>query len=342
MTPKPGAEGLSALPKDYASVPKQVPQLGPPLPGDFGRPILRQQQAGNGAVPPVADPLRATAEQEADLALSSKVFFAITGRGAGGSAVAAPSVAAPGGESAGRVGAGDPAFAQNMQDEKVAFLGADDSATRSAHRVQRRRSPDTLDAGTIVEAALLGGIKSDLPGFVRAQVTANVFDSARGCAAWCRMGSILLGRYDSQVAFGQERAQAVMTRLLRSDGTSIVLDRLPASDIEGYAGLEDEVDHRWGRIAGAALVSTVLGVGTELGAGDSDRLVEALRRGTQDTASQAGQQLVRRNMNVQPTLTARPGLPLRPGADQGRRAATGTLATKETGDAAAESWTGPR
>jgi type IV secretion system protein TrbI len=36
-----------------------------------------------------------------------------------------------------------------------------------------------------------------------------------------------------------------------------------------------------------------------------------LRRGTGNTVNQAGQQIVRRNLNVQPTLTIRPGYPVR-------------------------------
>ena len=43
---------------------------------------------------------------------------------------------------------------------------------------------------------------------------------------------------------------------------------------------------------------------------DSD-LVRALRRGAGDTLNQAGQQVVRRNLNIQPTLTIRPGFPVR-------------------------------
>jgi hypothetical protein len=35
-------DGLAALPKDYTGLSKSSPQLGPPLPGDLGKPILRQ------------------------------------------------------------------------------------------------------------------------------------------------------------------------------------------------------------------------------------------------------------------------------------------------------------
>ena len=32
------AEGLAGLPRDYAGIPRDVSRLGPPLPGDLGRP----------------------------------------------------------------------------------------------------------------------------------------------------------------------------------------------------------------------------------------------------------------------------------------------------------------
>jgi len=61
-----------------------------------------------------------------------------------------------------------------------------------------------------------------------------------------------------------------------------------------------------------AALSTLLGVGAELGSNGSESdLVRALRRGSQDSINQSAQQLVRRQINVQPTLTIRPGFPVR-------------------------------
>jgi type IV secretion system protein TrbI len=96
------------------------------------------------------------------------------------------------------------------------------------------------------------------------------------------------------------------------DGSSIQIDNAPATDAAGYAGLADKVDrHTWQLVKGVAL-STLLGVGTELtfGEGESD-LVRALRESTQQSASQAGQQLVTKNLAIQPTIKVRPGFPLR-------------------------------
>jgi type IV secretion system protein TrbI len=98
------------------------------------------------------------------------------------------------------------------------------------------------------------------------------------------------------------------------NGRSIILERQPGADTGGYAGLQDEVDHHWGKLFKAGLLSTLLSVGAELGsnAGNGDSFVlQALRRGAGDSLNQTGQQIVRRNLNMQPTLTIRPGFPVR-------------------------------
>jgi hypothetical protein len=132
-------------------------------------------------------------------------------------------------------------------------------------------------------------------------------------------GSRLVGRYDSQVAFGQRRVLLVWTRLILPDTSSIALDRLPGIDPAGYAGLEDGVDWHWGRILAGAALSTLLGVGVELAApdrlaGDSsggNRVGGAARQGVQDTVNDVGQEITKRNASIQPTLTIRPGFPMR-------------------------------
>ncbi len=180
------------------------------------------------------------------------------------------------------------------------------------HRLEKPASPYQLMAGTIIAASLVSGLSSDLPGFVIAQVTENVFDSIAGRHLLIPQGSRLIGKYDNVVAFGQERALVVWQRIIMPDGTSVVIDNLPATDTGGYAGLADQVDlHTWKLLKGVAL-ATVLGVGSELafGSADSD-LIKALQQSTQSTTNRAGQRLVERYLNVQPTITVRPGWPLR-------------------------------
>jgi type IV secretion system protein TrbI len=148
-----------------------------------------------------------------------------------------------------------------------------------------------------------------------AQVTENVFDSPTGRFLLVPQGTRLIGIYDSQVAFGQSRVLLVWTRLIMPNGRSVVLERQPGADTAGYAGLEDEVDNHWGALFKGALLSTLLGVGSELGTttgtgGNSD-VIAALRRGSSDSLNQTGQKVVQQNLNIQPTLTVRPGFPVR-------------------------------
>lgn len=341
---KPVAEGLNTLPRDYAGLPRQplppgVPPLGPPLPGDLGRPILRSQQE-NGTAPVVAQPAPPTghspeeqarlAEQqrlraEAEAAARGALFVQTRQRTeqtpAAEFAVAAadaprrdPFAPLPG--SSERT---DETFTQNGQDRKTAFVNAAiDTKIYASGRLQTPVSPYQVMAGTIIPAAMVTGLNSDLPGQAIATVTEPVYDTVSGKTLLIPQGSRLLGTYDAQVAYGQSRVLLVWTRLVMPDGSSIVLDRLSGADTKGFAGLEDETDNHWGKLLAGAALSTLLGVGAELGSQNSglggtgrQTVVVATSRSAEESTNQAGQQITRRNLNVQPTLTVRPGFPVR-------------------------------
>jgi type IV secretion system protein VirB10 len=302
------ADGLTRLPQDYASVPRDVPRLGPPLPGDLGRPIVAAQtQVG----PIGADPEQQRVSQESEAARTSKVFASTT------APIAPPRAASP--ETSGSAApATDDSFAQNGQDRKLLFVNAPvDRRTTTPDRLVRPASAFVVQAGTVIPAALLTGIRSDLPGQITAQVSENVWDTPTGRWLLIPQGARLLAVYDSQVTFGQSRVLLVWTRLIMPNGRSIVLERQPGADPGGYAGLKDDVDNHWKELLGAAALSTLLAVGTEVGAGTdfnntgNGGLIQALRRGAGESFTQTGQQIVRRNLNIQPTLTIRPGFPVR-------------------------------
>ncbi|MCI4591094.1 conjugal transfer protein TraI [Sphingobium sp. BYY-5] len=309
------AETITSGPKDYG----QAPRLGPPLPGDLGGPIVSAQQRGeNVPVPPVGaqvdaraqaeEAARQRAQQERDAARMSGVFL---GGGSGGASAAIPSL--PNIAAAAPDAAAQPAeTAQGDQAAKRAFMAqASSQRTVSVERLAAPPSPNVVQAGSIIPAALITGIRSDLPGQITAQVTANVYDSPTGRILLIPQGARLIGEYDSEIAAGQPRVLLAWDRLILPDGRSIVLERQPGADAAGFAGLQDRVNQHWGNLLKAAAISTLLGVGTELGADEDDDLTRALRRGSQDTINQTGQQIVRRQLNVQPTLTIRPGHPLR-------------------------------
>ncbi|KGJ08584.1 TrbI/VirB10 family protein [Paracoccus versutus] len=308
------ADGLAELPRDYAG-----PALGPALPGDLGRPILNARNRGEPVpAPDIAAPLEAApamdaAEQqrlaEEEAARLSGVFFQGGPRPAGGSdGGGANAVQPPGGYDP----MGQPEAA-GAQDRHAAFLGAAaDRITVAPDRIEPPASPYVLQAGSVLPAALITGIRSDLPGQIVAQVTQPVYDSPTGSILLIPQGTRVIGEYDNDVAFGQRRVLLVWNRLIFPDGRSLVLERLPGADASGYAGLEDGVDYHWWDLMKAAGLSTILAVGTELAAGDEeDRLIRAIRDGAQDTVDQAGQQIVQRQLQVAPTLTIRPGFPVR-------------------------------
>ena len=303
------AEQIAQLPRDYSGLRRDVPQLGPPLPGDLARPMLNagvEPQPGDTmpGAPPAAQPPqpnlveqrrdeeRQRRAQELDAARTSKLF--------------APDA------QGGRSGAVPPASSVAATDTSEVASGRPDARLTTPSRGQPVTSPYVLQAGSIIPAALVTGLTSDVPGQVVAQVTQNVRDSVTGTHLLVPQGSRLIGEYDADIAAGQSRALLVWTRLILPDGRSVALDKEPAADASGQAGIRDRVDRHWGELFRAAAVSTLLGVGTELVSGDAeDRLVRALRRGAQDAVGDAGQQLVRRSLDIRPTLTVRPGTPVR-------------------------------
>ncbi|MBL8580189.1 MAG: TrbI/VirB10 family protein [Mesorhizobium sp.] len=313
------ADGLAGLPRDYTG-----PVLGPPLPGDLGRPILDAQNRGQPVpVPGMAAPspgLSAEEQrrlQELEAARTARLFASTETRttttpaaaSPGGTPPASPQLPLPDLTSLGL--APQPAT-PTAQERQLAFLNAAaDRRTVSPDRVAAPASPNILQAGAVISAALITGIRSDLPGQITAQVTENIYDSPTGRILLVPQGTRIIGQYDNNVQFGQSRVLLVWNRLIFPNGRSIVLERQPGADAEGYAGLQDGVDYHWWDLAKAAGLSTLLSIGAELATNDDDRLIQAIRNGGQNTINDAGQQIVRRQLNVAPTLTVRPGFPVR-------------------------------
>ncbi len=303
-------DGLANLPHDYAGLPRAAPQLGPPLPGDLGRPIVNAGAPAPGMPTPAAapDPEQQRIAQELEAARTSHLF-ATTNAGQ----IATAAVQTPTGAQAAVASPVGGSSDLTSQDHKLAFMNGNvDRRTVSPDRVDAPASPYVLQAGAVIPAALLTGLRSDLPGQVTAQVTEDVYDSPTGKFLLIPQGARLVGQYDAQIAFGQSRALLAWNRLIMPNGRSIVLERQPGADPEGYAGLEDEVDNHWGMLFKAAILSTLLSVGSEAGTSNNENsLVQAIRQGASQNFSQVGQQVVGRSLNVQPTITIRPGFQVR-------------------------------
>ncbi|RWC42209.1 MAG: TrbI/VirB10 family protein [Mesorhizobium sp.] len=304
-------DGLAGLPKDYAGVPK----LGPPLPGDLGRPILAAQNGGPAlSTGPIgSDPEEQRREQELEAARTARLFASTQTRPAGEATAAQSTTGTPPQPDFSSLGFAPQPATPSAQDRQRAFLDQPpDKRTVSADRVAAPASKNVLQAGAVIAAALITGIRSDLPGQITAQVTENVYDSPTGQIRLIPQGTRLIGQYDNGVGFGQRRVLLVWTSLIFPNGRSIVLEREPGADAEGYAGLEDGVDYHWGELFKAAALSTVLSIGAQAGSsGQESDIMRALRQGASDSISQTGQQIVQRQLNITPTLTIRPGFPVR-------------------------------
>lgn len=319
LAAKAAPDALAGAPANYGD----VPRLGPPLPGDLGRPILEHQRETGAAIPgpAVPDPAVAAAQRAAQEAETERQRFTAERQAARQSGVmmqlangARPD--APAATTTTVVNAQAPSGGEtsagtlNRREQLVGRANTESGV--NPHRLTAPASPYMLSAGSIIAASLITGLNSDLPGFVTAQVTENAYDTATGQILLIPQDARLIGSYDSVVAFGQSRALVVWQRIVLPDGSSIRIDNVPATDLAGYAGLSDRIDrHTWQFLKGVAL-STLLGVGTELSFGSSESdLVRAIRESAQQSGARAGNQLVTRNLNVQPTLRVRPGWPLR-------------------------------
>jgi type IV secretory pathway VirB10-like protein len=172
-----------------------------------------------------------------------------------------------------------------------------------------------LKAGSVIPGALVTSINTDLPGEVIGQVSENVFDSVSGNYLLIPQGSRLIGKYQSLISNGQNRALLVWHRLIYPNGNSIILDGMPGTDQAGQAGLADQVDYHLDKLAEATALSTALAYGGNLarnprasnGRGGQDVIGDTVAQ----QADRVGEKIIDRELDVQPTITIRSGWPLR-------------------------------
>ena len=207
-------------------------------------------------------------------------------------------------------------IAQNHQSEKEAFLTQ--AAVVEPYLSKPLLNPISkfeLKAGSIIPGALVTAINTDLPGEVIGQVTQNIYDTATGNYLLIPQGSKLLGKYQSLVTNGQNRALVVWQRLMYPNGNSIVLDGMPGTDEAGQAGLQDRVDYHLNKLAQATALSTAIAYAGNLarnpqstsGYGGSDVIGDAVAQ----QANRIGEKIIGQELDVQPTITIRAGWPLR-------------------------------
>lgn len=299
---KPASDALSGLPASYGDAPK----LGPPLPGDLGRPILRAQERAEATAAPTSVDTEAAARQQRLAEIKAARESGLMAQTTNGRGTAAPT-ASDGTSIDAQTASPTPTGTRKEQFATTRDTGSDLNSGGLVPPV----SPNSLLSGSVIAASLITGLNSDLPGMVTAQVTQNVFDTVTGDILLVPQGARLIGKYDSVVAFGQRRALVIWQRLILPDGSAVRLDNMPATDAGGYAGIADKVDfHTWTLLKGVA-IATLLGVGSEVTISGENDLVQAIRQSAQTNTARAGDQITQRNLDIQPTITIRPGAPVR-------------------------------
>ena len=201
-----------------------------------------------------------------------------------------------------------------IQQEHRAFMKSS-AAVQSylAEPLTPPASPYEIQAGTVIPGALVTGINSDLPGQIIGTVTQNVFDSVSGKYLLIPQGSRLLGRYSSVVGNGENRVLVAWQRLILPNGDSIVLDAMPGTNQEGQSGLHDRVNYHFAKLAQAAALSTAIAYGGNLAINPNSTSTnqDVVGNTIAQEGSQIGQKIIDRQLNVQPTITIRPGWPFR-------------------------------
>lgn len=201
--------------------------------------------------------------------------------------------------------------------ETVPATASNGSPTAFRTSVQAAPGPFAIQAGTVIPAVLVTEINSDLPGQVLAQVSRDVYDSRSLRALLIPRGAKLLGKYTDQVGVGQNRLLVAWSRVLLPDGRSITLPGLETKDRTGAGGLHDQVDRHGRQAFGTAALLSLIGAGVQLSQpnGGYSALGSYPTPG-QVAAGAVGQQLadvatqmLRRDLNVQPTIRIRQGMP---------------------------------
>ena len=292
-----------------------APVSGPslPPPGATGATPVQPAQAQ-----PV-DPVVQRAREQAEAARSSSPFFNGAGQAGPPAAAAMPVAFAPGaapvGQAASEAAAPDVQPANGQTGKRQFANGAKVDDYLQAP-LREPVSPWEVKAGTVIPAALLTAINSDLPGEIIAQVTEPVYDHVTGRTVLIPQGSRLIGQYDSQIAYGQERALIAWNRIVMPNGRSINIGSMEGADLSGASGLRDQVDGHFWQLARGVMLSTVFSVGAasaqDASARSSGSLVlNSAGTGVANSAEQVGSQITSRDLNRQPTIKVRAGWPLR-------------------------------
>lgn len=241
------------------------------------------------------------------------------------SRVAMPAAAAPVVEARERSLDADRAALREMVRSELARANpasASPAATAAAsddgylqNTVRDKRPGHEIAAGTIIPAVLLSAINSDLPGSIIAQVRQPVYDTFDYRKLLIPAGTRIVGRYSSDINYGQERVMVAWDEMIFPNGRRISIAGMPGTDAQGASGLKDKVDTHFWRTWSSALLVSLIGAAAQQAQPQNQGTFNTPTASQQATAAAANSlnetasQVLRKNLNVAPTLEIRPGYP---------------------------------
>lgn len=191
---------------------------------------------------------------------------------------------------------------QNNQSNKQAFAAANMGAVE-----YQWNSEYTLDYGTVIDAALITGINTDLPGVVIARVTNNVYSSRNGKHLLIPVGTRIFATYNSSISYGQNRIQIAWNKLIRPDGLEVDLGNFTGVDNKGYAGYKGWVNNHpfellkaLGMIAAFSFVTTKV---DNISEAQNNLYAQNVIADVYAETAKLGAKIANRALDIQPTIT---------------------------------------
>lgn len=200
---------------------------------------------------------------------------------------------------------------QNKIKEKKEFLKGTNEEKVTIYNPYEIISPLSeyqVNAGSIIPGIFITGVKSTLPGRMIGQVRENVYDSTTGNHLLIPKGARLLGMYDTNVTFGQDRIMIIWERIIFPNGKSIQLDRFVGTDLSGYAGVTGKVNNHYGKLLTSVVLSSIIGAGTAIVENDNnDDWKVAAGQGAGEQIINIGTKFAEKVMNISPEITIATG-----------------------------------
>jgi type IV secretion system protein VirB10 len=201
----------------------------------------------------------------------------------------------------------------DVQDDMSAFKAEAEKDIHSNTNIALKNKPfngKIITAGSVIPAALVTAMNSDMPGPVFAMVTTDVYDSISGQSLLIPKGSKLIGRYNSNVTYGVTRSFVVWARVIFPDASSYSISSMSGADLAGNVGLDADVNNHWGKIITAAAMSSVFTgavayASPQQATGGMNGITPGQAASSQfgQTLNQASMQVIQRELQIKPTLT---------------------------------------